>query len=249
MIHPDVLPIPDPAWAFFLDVDGTLLDLAPSPTDVRVERDLPDLLRGLRAATEGAIALISGRSIHDVDALFPSIVLAVAGQHGLERRDARGVRSARTAGDAMLATARRRLDALAAVHPGLVVEDKGLSIAVHYRAAPALAALVTDTVRAMQEELGADYMLQPGKYVVELVLRGADKGEAIRAFMAESPFRGRLPVYLGDDLPDERGFAVVTELGGHAIKVGDGESTARWRLTNVREVKRWLTTAISLAAR
>jgi trehalose 6-phosphate phosphatase len=114
---------------------------------------------------------------------------------------------------------------------------------------PALAGLVAGVVRGTQAELGADYVIQPGKCVVELVMSGADKGQAVRAFMAEPPFRGRVPIYLGDDLPDERAFAVVNELGGHSMKVGDGPTIARWRLPDVRAVKRWLTGAVSLAAR
>lgn len=237
------LPAADLSWAYFLDVDGTLIELAPSPSAVRVEPETKDLLHGLHLATGGAVALISGRSLRDLDLLFPGEALPAAGQHGLERRNGRGdVWRLHVAADS-LSLARVRLAALASRHRELVVEDKGLSLALHYRAAPHLEQLVRETVYATVAELGDGYVVQPGKLVVELRPAGSDKGETIAAFMAEEPFRGRTPAFIGDDATDEHGFAVVNAMGGHSLKVGEGATIARWRVQDVRAVERWLTCA------
>jgi trehalose 6-phosphate phosphatase len=235
-----LLPAPDPSWAYFLDIDGTLLDLARSPHAVRVTPEMRDLLAMLHAMTDGAVALISGRSMRDIDALFPGIVLQAAAQHGLERRDVRGTHP--WGGPSMrdASTARLRLETLVARHRALLLEDKGHSLALHYRAAPALERVVYETVHSVREELGDDFLVQHGKYVVELRPSGIDKGDAIAAFMDEPPFVGRLPVFVGDDVTDEHGFAVVNEMDGHSVKVGSGETLARWRLPDARAVERWL---------
>jgi trehalose 6-phosphate phosphatase len=244
-----MLPSPDLAWAYFLDVDGTLLDLAPSPSAVRVEPGTHDLLHGLHLATGGAVALVSGRSLHDLDLLFPGAALPAAGQHGLERRDARGVLARHVVPAETLAHARARLRTIAARHAGLMLEDKGLSIALHYRAAPYLETEMLAAVHAIAAGLDADYVVQPGKFVVELRPAGADKGAAIESFMNEPPFRGRTPVFIGDDATDEHGFAVVNGLRGHSLKVGEGTTIARWRVRDVRAVERWLTRADDIVAR
>jgi trehalose 6-phosphate phosphatase len=237
------LPAPDTAWAYFLDVDGTLVELAPSPSAVRVEPGTKDLLHGLHLATGGAVALISGRSLHDLDLLFRGPPLPAAGQHGLERRNGRGDVWKLDVSSDSLSLARARMTALASRHRALVIEDKGLSLALHFRAAPHLESEMHEAVRAIVAELGDGYVVQPGKLVVELRPAGSDKGEAIAAFMGETPFRGRVPVFLGDDVTDEHGFAVVNAMGGHSLKVGEGPTIARWRVPDVRAVERWLTRA------
>jgi trehalose 6-phosphate phosphatase len=237
------LPTPDPSWAYFLDVDGTLLDLAPSPSEVRVGAETRDLLHKLHGATGGAVALISGRSIDDIDRLFPGAALPLAGQHGLERRDAFGALTTHEVRADALAHARARLTAIATRYPELLLEDKGLSLALHYRAAPQLEERMHAALRAIEAELGAEYVVQPGKLVVELKPAGSDKGVAIGEFMTEVPFRDRTPVFVGDDATDEQGFAMVNELGGHSVKVGDGATVARWRLPTVRAVEQWLARA------
>jgi trehalose 6-phosphate phosphatase len=136
--------------------------------------------------------------------------------------------------------ARRVLVEVVARHPRLLIEDKGLSLALHYRRAPGLAPAAHRAMRRVQLALGDRYCIHRGKRVVELAPAGRDKGAAIAAFMREAPFRGRTPVFIGDDVTDEYGFRTVNRLGGYSIKVGPGRTTAGWRLANVRAVLRWL---------
>ena len=221
-------------------MDGTLLELARTPDAVHVESATLDLVHGVHVITGGALALVTGRSIEDVDRLFGGAPLPIAGQHGLERRDGAGMWTTDGSGADGLELARRRLTDVADAFKGLLVEDKGRSLALHYRAAPQLESYVLDSVRSLGEELGDEYAIQLGKYVVELRPAGTDKGEAIRAFMSEEPFVGRTPVFIGDDVTDEHGFAVVNEMDGYAVKVGEGATIAPWRLPDVRAVEHWL---------
>jgi trehalose 6-phosphate phosphatase len=227
-------------WAYFLDVDGTLLELARTPDAVHVESATLDLVHGVHVITGGALALVTGRSIEDVDRLFGGAPLPIAGQHGLERRDGAGVWTVDESAAVGMQIARRRLTDVANAFDGLLMEDKGRSLALHYRAAPQLESYVLESVRSLGEDLGDEYTIQMGKYVVELRPAGTDKGEAIRAFMEEAPFAGRTPVFIGDDVSDEHGFAVVNEMDGYAVKVGEGATIARWRLPDVHAVERWL---------
>lgn len=234
------LPAPRSSWAYFFDIDGTLVDIAPSPSAIVVERELQTLICELYEATEGAVALISGRSIADIDTIFHDTQLPVAGQHGLERRSADGTITRHDAQSERLAFARQRLAEAIAAHPDLLLEDKGLSLALHYRAAPALASFAHRTMRNIGSAVGREFAVQSGKRVVELKPSGKDKGDAVRDFMHEAPFEGRTAVFVGDDVTDEHGFAVVNAMGGHSIKVGTGPTSARWRLPNVPAVRSWL---------
>lgn len=236
-----ILPIPEPGWAYFLDLDGTLVELADSPTDVEVDDGLPALIERLRRASGGALAIISGRSLDDLDRLLRGRRYPAAGQHGFERRDAAGQRSAFASSGRGLDQARHRLARLAARHRGLEFEDKGASFALHYRRAPRLAAFAHQAAHAIQRGLGPRYAVQPGKRVVEVKPAGRNKGSAIGAFMQEAPFVGRTPLFVGDDRTDEYGFAVVNRLGGYSVKVGAGLTAARWRLPSVEAVIGWLT--------
>src|SRR5258708_11601669 len=224
---------------FFLDIDGTLLDIAERPQLVRIDEDLGHLLATLRDASGGAVALISGRSVAEIDRLFGRNFCA-AGQHGAERRDAAGKMHQHRVPLAGLRKAHERLRAMAAEHPALVLEDKGMNLAVHYRSAPELGATVRETLRRLVEELGDDFELQSGKMVMEIKPSGKDKGTAIAEFLAEVPFRGRLPVFIGDDLTDEFGFELINRAGGCSVKVGEGRSAAHWRLPNADTVRAWL---------
>jgi len=235
----DGVPAPRAGWAYFFDVDGTLAEFAPTPAEVRLDAGVLAGLRRLHERSGGAVALVSGRSIADVDSIFHS-PLPVAGQHGLERRDARGVLYRREPSPGALDAARVRLAEVVARHAGLLLEDKGLTLALHYRRAPALAAFSHRTMRAIQRELGSAYATQPGKCVVELKPASMDKGVAVTDFLREAPFMGRIAVFVGDDATDEHGFAVVNALGGHTIKVGGGPTTARWRLASVAAVSAWM---------
>ena len=231
---------PRAEWAYFLDIDGTLVDVADSPLTVRLDPDMARIVERLYQITDGAVAIISGRSIPDIDALFRNPRMPVAGQHGLERRDARGRVVRHDVASQGLVAARDTLAAAVAMHPGLWLEDKGLSLALHYRRVPRLGAVAHRLARAALEPLGEGYCLQTGKAVVELKPAGKDKGVAVREFMAERPFRGRVPVFVGDDTTDEFGFATVNDLHGHSVKVGPGPTTAQWRLPTVGAVRRWL---------
>jgi trehalose 6-phosphate phosphatase len=226
--------------AFFLDVDGTLLDIADHPELIRVDAGLIDLLKALARAADGALALISGRPIADIDRLLADPGFCVAGQHGAERRDFSGTMHAREVPRAALEEARRRLALVAARHPALVLEDKGVNFALHFRSAPQLSAETQDAVRSLASELGGEFEVQLGKMVVELRPAGKDKGVAIAEFLDEAPFRGRAPVFVGDDLTDEIGFELINHVGGHSVKVGEGESVARWRLPDSAAVRAWL---------
>lgn len=232
-------PAPRCDWAYFFDVDGTLVDFADTPAAVRVSENLRQLLQELYRCSGGAVALLSGRPIVEVDALFPSVQLPVAGQHGAERRNAAG-HATRHEPTRDLTPVRERLAQAIVDKPGLLLEDKGLSFALHYRRIPTLAGFVHQTMEALLPDLDEEYCLQQGKSVVELKPAGKDKGRAVLEFMSESPFAGRIPVFVGDDATDEFGFATVNELGGHSIKVGVGDTLARWRLENVKAVQQWL---------
>jgi trehalose 6-phosphate phosphatase len=138
------------------------------------------------------------------------------------------------------ASVRDRLAAAVDRKPGLLLEDKGLSLALHYRRASRLGAYAHQLARSALPDLGTEFRLQRGKYVIELRPGGKDKGVGVLEFMTEEPFRGRTPVFVGDDVTDEYGFATVNTLGGHSVKVGPGRTSARWRLRNVQAVEQWL---------
>ena len=231
-----------PGVALFLDIDGTLLDLAASPELVRVDGAVSARLPELGIELGGAVAFITGRTIADVDRLFPALTFPIAGQHGAERRAADGSIHRHRQPMPGFVQLRRELERFAAQHDGVHLEDKGASLALHYRQAPRLASHVHRTLRT-QLAIGSGgraWRLQPGKGILEVRQEGRDKGTAIAGFMKEAPFRGRLPVFLGDDLSDEYGFATVTRMGGWAVKVGAGTTRAIYRLRDVAAVRRWL---------
>lgn len=228
-------------WAFFLDIDGTLIELVDRPDAVRTDPAIVQLLAGLRAATGGAVALISGRPVAVIDSLFAPLRLPVAGLHGIERRDALGKLHAHSFAAKPLRWAAGHLAASASQHAGLIFEDKGLALALHYRQAPQLEEVARGIAAAVAKELGEGFELMRGKMVIEIKPGGRDKGAAIEDFLREAPFLGRTPVFVGDDLTDEYGFSMVNRLGGHSFKVGAGKTAARWRLADSVEVRAWLT--------
>ncbi len=236
-------PIARPDWALFLDVDGTLVEIAAAPDAVRVPPELVALLGRLERGLGGALALVSGRTIETLDALFSPLRLAAAGNHGLERRPSGG-RLFRPAMSSAIAPVRAAMAAYAGAHDGVVLEDKHLSVALHFRAAPGAGG----GAQALAEGLAADsdggLFVQHGKMMVELRPPDGDKGSAIAEFMGEAPFAGRLPVFVGDDVTDEPGFIAVNAMGGHSIRVGaNGRSSARHVLNDVSSLRSWLKSA------
>jgi len=229
-----------PNWAFFLDIDGTLLEIAATPKAVHTVRADCRLVAALYDKAGGAFALVSGRSLATIDELFSPMRFPAAGQHGVERRDARGRVHKPSLPVDMLASAAEQIRDFAKGHAGLVFEHKGYSMALHYRLAPQLAAAANAVVREAARAVGEGVEVQRGKMVAELKPAGHDKGRAIEAFMRERPFAGRVPVFLGDDLTDEHGFRVVERLRGHSIKVGPGTTAARYRLSNPAAARAWL---------
>ncbi len=238
------LPAPQADWALFLDFDGTLADIAASPCRVSIDPRLPATLAALSDALDGAVALVSGRPLAQLDAILAPLVLPACGLHGLERRRADGSVIRAEGPTAALAAARQRLGAFAATASGVVLEDKGLSLALHYRGAPEREADCRDAAEAALAAGGGELHLLDGKMIFELKPHGANKGSAIEAFLAEAPFAGRVPAFAGDDRTDEDGFDAVNRRGGVTVRVGDGASTrARWRIGTVDELLVWLAAA------
>lgn len=234
------LPEFSPEWAVFLDVDGTLLDITDRPSETRVEPDLRRHLEDLLEITGGAMALISGRSVADIDRLFDLPRVCVAGQHGAERRDAAGKLHRARLPDPKLRKAASELRRMVGQHPGLILEEKSMSLALHFRLAADAGPRVRRVMRGLLEDLGEGFEMQEGKMVLEIKPGGRDKGTAIGAFMEEKPFRARAPVFVGDDLTDEAGFEFVNRAGGYSVKVGAGPSVARLRLPDAGAVRAWL---------
>ena len=239
MSSPNPPPAPALDWCLFLDVDGTLIELTDTPSQTVADPDIKALLKDLRVRLEGAVALVSGRSIKYLDALFDPLRLPAAGLHGVERRKASGVMHGASFVDAQLNHARTAVHALVNAHPGTSVEDKGRTIAVHYRMAPELEAAVRQSLTNIAKPLGSNYHIQEGNMVLEIKPRGFTKASAIKAFMMEAPFSGRKPVFVGDDLTDQDGFRMVEDQGGISIAVGD-RVHGQYRLDNASKVRAWL---------
>lgn len=224
----------------FLDIDGTLLDIAPSPYAVLVPQGLGATLSTLRNRLGGALALISGRALSSIDSLFQPMRLPAAGQHGAEIRSASGdvVRVWVSPGSPY--ALRQEVGRVVADLPGILIEPKSMGIAVHYRQVPEvsgeLARRLTDVLRRRR-----GFHMMCGKFVFELKPRDANKARAIEVFMLHDPFVGRIPVFVGDDRADEDGFAAATRLGGHAVRVGTAQAgMPGFRLGSAREVRAWL---------
>lgn len=234
------LPVWRDDWALFLDVDGTLLEIAATPDAVEVPAHAVAAIAAAYERLSGAVALISGRSIPDLDRLFAPLVLPAAGSHGAQRRTAAGLFSGRQDA-ARLAPARALLMRWVMAHPGALLEDKQDSLALHYRNVPQLEPGARRAVAEAINAVGPAFHVQEGKMVLEIKARATSKGQAIEEFMEEAPFKGRRPVFIGDDLTDEAGFEAVNRLGGHSIAVGAVRPTrARWRLRDASHVLGWL---------
>jgi trehalose 6-phosphate phosphatase len=228
--------------ALFLDLDGTLAPIAARPQDVHPDPRRTDLLERLAAALHGRLAVITGRTLADADRILEGRVVAVAAVHGLIRRDASGALHERDPHPQLHAAA-EAFRKFASRDSGLIVEEKGLSVALHFR----LARHCAQAARACAHRLAAETGLtvQDGDMVEELRPPGPTKADSVHAFMAEPPFRGGTPLFLGDDSTDEYGFAAAAELGGAGILVGPARPTsARYRLADVEAALAWLEAAL-----
>jgi len=236
--------------AFFLDVDGTLLELASRPDAVVVEGQTRDLLRDLVRASGGAVAFVSGRSIVTLDRLFQPIQLPSAGLHGFERRSASGEYfHCPVPPDEVLDQARTQLRALAERFPGVLLEDKQFALAIHYRQVPVFEPKLLQAVEEIARPLRESFEIQHGRLVIELRPRGSTKADAVAAFMRETPFRGRKPIFVGDDFTDECAFAWVNAAEGYSVAVGvDRPSAARAHLPSVLAVHEWLRSLLTARA-
>jgi trehalose 6-phosphate phosphatase len=227
--------------ALFLDFDGSLVEIAATPADVAIDPGLPQLLDQAAARLNGALAVISGRPLADLSARLEPFRGAAAGIHGLERRRLNG-KVVRPILDGFIARARPFLRQFAAVEPGVLLEDKDVAFSLHYRGHPDRAEACLDAARHAQALSNHQLTILQGKMVVELRPRAANKGRAILEYLGEPPFRGRRPVFLGDDSTDEEGFSVVNRLGGLTIHVGPPNGTAaRFDLPDVSAVLAWIT--------
>ena len=239
------VPRPRPDWALFLDFDGTIVDFAPRPDAIRPAPGLVSVLGRAAQALGGALAVVTGRPVAEIDHWLESSVAAVAGIHGAERRRADG-RLASAPSSIRLAApppgevarVRARLAGVADAHAGVVFEDKDCAFVLHFRAAPERRRTCVEAVKALES---AAFEVLAGASVAELRPRGVHKGTAIAAFMDEPPFAGRTPAFVGDDVTDEDGFRAVNEMGGVSVLAGPARATgARHRLPDVASVVDWL---------
>lgn len=225
--------------ACFFDLDGTLAGIETRPDLVLIPQNIKQALCTLFSATGGALALVSGRSLTELDSLSAPLHAPVAGVHGAERRDAQGKVHRTALSPALTAKLGQQLTEAISSFIGCHVEAKGMAFALHYRQAEHYKNEIMSVAKAFSERY-PELALQPGKCVVELKPRGVDKGAAIKAFMQEAPFAGRTPLFVGDDLTDEAGFIQVNSMNGISIKVGPGETVARYHLDDVGQVHQWL---------
>jgi trehalose 6-phosphate phosphatase len=227
--------------ALFLDVDGTLLEIAATPDRVRVPASLLNTLHLAFEREHGAFALLSGRSLSDLDALFKPWRFPASGKHGLEVRLPCGRLGRSGIDGTVLDTARRGLGMLQQENPGLLLEDKGVALAMHFRLAPRLEPVVQAAMQVFAAQLGGDFTIRKGKCVFELTPRLCDACSGIELLMRQPEFAGRTPVFVGDDPADEVGFEAVNRMGGYSIRVGNLEQTAaRHRFSSVSAVVAWL---------
>ena len=232
------------AVALFLDVDGTLLDIRDDPSDVVADSALIELLQACSAELHGALSLVSGRSIEEVDRIFAPAVFPVAGAHGAELRFA-GAQALTMDSKPMPREALRRLEEFVATNRGLLLEHKRGGVSLHYRRVPELQEACEELIRGLMADLGDAFRLIAGKMVFEIAPGAHNKGAAVRSFLAHAPFTGRIPVYVGDDVTDEDAFTETNRVDGLSIRVGDSShSEAQYELPDVASVRSWLSTAV-----
>src|SRR3981081_2319123 len=207
--------------AILLDIDGTLLDLAPTPREVWVPPGLARTLNGLLTRTSGALALVSGRSLNDIDLIFAPEQFPAVGGHGAEMRISWDSEAVATHAPPMDKELKRRLAAIAKLSPGILLEDKGYSLALHYRLAPHAEKAIYEAVSLIRADLpNAPIEVLPGKCVCEIKHSGFDKASGVRELMVHEPFKGRRPIFIGDDATERSVFAILPDLRGLAFSVG-----------------------------
>ena len=224
---PDSVPVPRALvphlnqTALLLDIDGTLLDLAPTPREVWVPPGLAKTLEGLLEATSGALALVSGRSINDIDLIFAPKQFPAVGGHGAEMRLSIDHEAVAAHAPPMDKELKLRLAAIAKLSPGILLEDKGYSLALHYRLAPHAEKAIYEAVSLIRADLpNAAIEVLPGKAVCEIKHSGFNKASGVRELMKHAPFKGRRPLFIGDDVTDETVFAIMPDMNGLAFSVG-----------------------------
>jgi trehalose 6-phosphate phosphatase len=227
--------------AILLDIDGTLLDLAPTPREVWVPPGLLETLNGLLEKTSGALALVSGRSLNDIDLIFAPAQFPAVGGHGAEMRLATDSEAVATHAPPMDKELKRRLAAIAKLSPGILLEDKGYSLALHYRLAPHAEKAIFEAVSLIRADLpNAPIEIMPGKCVCEIKPSGFNKASGVVELMTHGPFRGRRPIFIGDDVTDESVFAIMPDLGGLAFSVGRRAAGVADHFDEPRDVREFL---------
>jgi trehalose 6-phosphate phosphatase len=244
---PDAVPVPRSLvphlneCAILLDIDGTLLDLAPTPREVWVPPGLAKTLSRLLARTSGALALVSGRSLNDIDLIFAPEQFPAVGGHGAEMRISADSEAVATHAPPMDKELKLRLAAIARLSPGILLEDKGYSLALHYRLAPHAEKAIYAAVSLIRADLpNAPIEVLPGKCVCEIKHSGFTKATGVLELMAHEPFRGRRPIFIGDDVTDETVFAIMPDLGGLAFSVGRRAKGVAGHFDEPRDVRDWL---------
>jgi trehalose 6-phosphate phosphatase len=231
--------------AILLDIDGTLLDLAPTPREVWVPPGLAETLSRLRERTSGALALVSGRSLNDIDLIFAPERFPAVGGHGAEMRISTDSEAVATHAPPMDKELKGRLAAIAKLSPGILLEDKGYSLALHYRLAPHAEKAIYEAVSLIRADLpNAPIEVLPGKCVCEIKQSGFDKATGVRELMTHAPFRGRRPIFIGDDVTDESVFAMMPDLAGLAFSVGRRAQGVTGYFDEPRDVRAWLASLI-----
>jgi trehalose 6-phosphate phosphatase len=225
--------------AFFLDFDGTLADFNDDPAAVFLPDRERRSLELLAEATKGAVAIVSGRAVADIDRMLHPLKLPAAGAHGVERRNAKGELFRAAIPEAPLAAARSRLQGLARLHKGLLVEEKPGSIALHFRRRPELEPQCLEIARGIAQK-NDELRILHGKMVIEFKAGNVTKADAVAAFLKEEPFRSRRPFFAGDDSTDEDVFAGMLELRGISVKVGPGVTGAAYRAAGIDAFRDWL---------
>src|SRR5471030_1353002 len=244
---PDAVPVPGALvphlneCALLLDIDGTLLDFAPTPREVWVPPGLAKTLSRLLVRTSGALALVSGRSLNDIDLIFAPEEFPAVGGHGAEMRISVDSEAVATHAPPMDKELKRRLAVIAKLSPGILLEDKGYSLALHYRLAPHAEKAIYAAVSLIRADLpNAPIEVLPGKCVCEIKHSAFTKASGVRELMTHEPFKGRRPLYIGDDVTDESVFAIMPDFDGLAFSVGRRADGVAGHFDSPTDVREWL---------